>query len=75
MKIFVVILSVVVVLVVLAVAFAAYRYFATIRAGADTHHRSLGHGVLESAYGACFCRELRFCGLAFNRAMLEVRAP
>jgi GxxExxY protein len=30
-------------------------------------HRALGPGLLESAYEACFCEELRLCGLAFER--------
>ena len=30
-------------------------------------HRALGPGLLESAYEACFCQELRLCGLAFER--------
>jgi GxxExxY protein len=30
-------------------------------------HRALGPGLLESAYEACFCHELRLRGLAFER--------
>ncbi len=30
-------------------------------------HRALGPGLLESAYAACFCHELRLRGLAFER--------
>ena len=30
-------------------------------------HRELGPGLLESAYEACFCRELYLRGLAFER--------
>jgi GxxExxY protein len=30
-------------------------------------HRALGPGLLESVYEACFCHELRLCGLAFER--------
>jgi GxxExxY protein len=30
-------------------------------------HRALGPGVLESAYEACFCHELRLRGLTFER--------
>jgi hypothetical protein len=30
-------------------------------------HRALGPGLPESVYGACFCHELRLCGLAFER--------
>jgi GxxExxY protein len=30
-------------------------------------HRALGPGLLESAYEACFCHELRLRGLAFKR--------
>lgn len=30
-------------------------------------HRALGPGLLESAYEACFCRELTLRGLAFER--------
>ena len=30
-------------------------------------HRALGPGLLESAYEACFCRELQLCGLWFER--------
>jgi hypothetical protein len=26
-------------------------------------HRALGPGLLESAYEACFCYELRLCGV------------
>jgi len=30
-------------------------------------HRALGPGLLESAYEACFCRELQLLGLSFER--------
>lgn len=30
-------------------------------------HRTLGPGLLESAYEACFCRELVIRGIAFER--------
>ena len=30
-------------------------------------HRSLGPGLLESAYEECLCHELRLCGLEFRR--------
>ena len=30
-------------------------------------HRALGPGLLESAYEACFCRELELRGLSFER--------
>ena len=30
-------------------------------------HRALGPGLLESAYEACFCHELRLRGLTFER--------
>ncbi len=30
-------------------------------------HRTLGPGLLESAYEACFCRELHVLGIAFER--------
>ena len=30
-------------------------------------HRALGPGLLESAYEACFCRELHALGLSFER--------
>lgn len=30
-------------------------------------HRELGPGLLESAYEACFCRELHLLGVAFER--------
>ena len=30
-------------------------------------HRTLGPGLLESAYEACFCRELQLRGLEFER--------
>ena len=30
-------------------------------------HRTLGPGLLESAYEECLCRELNLCGLAFQR--------
>jgi GxxExxY protein len=30
-------------------------------------HRTLGPGLLESAYEACFCRELQLRGLRFER--------
>jgi GxxExxY protein len=34
-----------------------------------TVHRELGPGLLESAYEACFCRELHLRGLAFQRQL------
>jgi GxxExxY protein len=30
-------------------------------------HRALGPGLLESAYEACFCRELQLQGIAYER--------
>jgi GxxExxY protein len=30
-------------------------------------HRHLGPGLLESAYEACLCHELRACGMSFER--------
>ncbi len=33
-------------------------------------HRTLGPGLLESAYEECLCRELETSGLAFERQVL-----
>lgn len=33
-------------------------------------HRNSGPGLLESAYEACFCRELHILGIPFERQLL-----
>src|SRR5258708_15934478 len=38
-------------------------------------HRALGPGLLESAYEACFCHELRLRGLAFERQRRDFPPP